>query len=382
MKRRKKYRRFILFLLLVLVYALWLSCPIFAEERELPREYYDLLESLPDGIDEYLPKDVYSSDADAVGAAVAKMSGADYILSFLSSLVGTGIADAARLLCTLLSVLIISSIASSFRQSLRSEALSGAVGYCTACALFAVIITFMGAHLIRVGEYFERLEGLMLGIIPILSVIYAMGGNVTTALASNSALYIFLSFCQNFCAATVVPVTGVCTAFSLCGSLSPALNLRSLSAAIKRSYTFILGMIMTVLLFSLGSQTLLSSAADSISARAAKLVAANLIPIVGGSVGETLRTLASSVSYIKNVSGVGAIIFILILVLPILVTLLLTRFVFILAVAVADLLGCESESRMLSEIGYVYGMLVAVVSMSAVLFILALTVFLRCTVAV
>ena len=117
------------------------------------------------------------------------------------------------------------------------------------------------------------------------------------------------------------------------------------------------------------------------SARAAKLVASNVIPIVGGSVGETLRTVASSVGYLKSVCGIGAIIFIVFLVLPTLVTLILTRGAFILSVAVADLLGCERESRMLSELGSVYGTLVAVVCMVSVMFILALTVFIRCSVA-
>ena len=138
---------------------------------------------------------------------------------------------------------------------------------------------------------------------------------------------------------------------------------------------------MTVLLAVLSSQTLLSSAADSVSARAAKLVASNVIPIVGGSVGDTLRTLSSSIGYLKSVCGIGGIVFIILLVLPTLVTLLLTRGVFILAVAVADLVGCENESKLLSELGSVYGVLVAVVTMCSVMFILALTIFVRCTVA-
>ena len=110
-------------------------------------------------------------------------------------------------------------------------------------------------------------------------------------------------------------------------------------------------------------------------------MASNIIPIVGGSVGETLRTVASSVGYIKSVCGIGAIIFIILLVLPILVTLLLTRTVFIISVAVADLLGCERESRALSELDSIYGTLVAVVCMVSVMFIFALTLFVRCTVA-
>ena len=126
----------------------------------------------------------------------------------------------------------------------------------------------------------------------------------------------------------------------------------------------------------------LSASADTVSARAAKLLASNVIPIVGSSVGDTLRTLSSAVGYIKNVCGIGGIIFILLLVLPIIIRLLLIRWAFILAVAVADVLGCSAQSRLLSELGSVYGVLIAVISMCSVMFILAITIFLRSSIAV
>ena len=75
-------------------------------------------------------------------------------------------------------------------------------------------------------------------------------------------------------------------------------------------------------------------------------------------------------------------IFILILVLPIIVRLLLIRWVFVLAVAIAELIGCDSESKLLSELGSVYGVLIAVVSMCSVMFVLAITIFLRSSIAV
>ena len=178
-----------------------------------------------------------------------------------------------------------------------------------------------------------------------------------------------------------MPVATVCTAFALCNSFSSTVNLNGIATSIKKCYTFVLGLIMTLLLATLSTQTVLSSSADTVSARAAKLVASNVIPIVGSSVGDTLRTVSSSVGYIKSVSGVGGIIFILLLVLPTFTTLLLSRAAFIISVGIADLLGCESQSKLLSELGSVYGMLIAVVTMCSVMFILALTIFVRCTVA-
>ena len=347
----------------------------------VPKEYSGLVESLPSEIEKYLPEGLYSSDPSVQGEAVASMSGWEYISSLFSSVISLGVYESARLLAAIVAVLTVSAVFSAFRSSISSGALSRAISLSSGCALIGTVAVVLIAQIERVVDFFERLSLLVNGMIPVMGVLYAMGGNVTTAAASHGTLYLFLSFCENLCATSAIPVAGLLTAFAFCSALQGTVNLRGLSSALRRCYVFVLILVMTVLLATLSSQTLLSSSADSLSSRAAKLVASNVIPIVGGSVGETLRTVASSVGYIKNVCGVGMIAFIVILVLPVFVTLLLSRFVFIVSVAVADILGCESESRLLSELGGVYGVLIAAVAISSVSFILALTVFLRCTVA-
>ncbi len=378
---------FLRFCLFSLSFIILLTLRVGASEREtneytrVPKEYTELLEGLPSDISDSLPEDIYSGEVDKVGSAVAQMSSTEYLFSAVSSAVKFGIKDAVTLFVMLSGVLVLCSVFSAFKSTVASEAMSRAVSFCSSCALFGCVISLQAEHFMRVEEFFERLSFIMNGMIPVASVVYAMGGNLSTAAASSGTLYIFLAFCEQVCRTSVLPIAAVCTAFSLCSSFSANINLHGLSAAIKKCYTFVLGLMMTVLLAALSAQTVLSSAADTVSARAAKLVASNIIPIVGSSVGDTLRTLSSSVGYLKSICGIGGIIFIILLVLPTLITLLLTRAVFVLAVAVADLVGCENESKLLSELGSVYGVLVAVISMCSVMFILALTIFVRCTVA-
>ena len=390
MKNSKKHRfLFFCFLLFLLGFLVIFTDIVYAEEGEgsgytygkVPGEYTELVEGLPSDISSALPEGVYSDEPERLGSAVAQMFSAEYLFSAISSAINFGLGDAVALFVMLSGVLVLSAVFSAFKSSVASEAMSRAVSFATSCALFGCVISLQAEHFLRVEEFFDRLALIMNGMIPVATVVYAMGGNLSTAAASSGTFYIFLAFCEEVCRTSILPIAALCTAFALCSSFSSSINLHGLSSAIKKCYTFVLGFMMTVLLAVLSAQTLLSSAADTVSARAAKLVASNVIPIVGSSVGDTLRTLSSSVGYLKSVCGIGGIIFIVLLVLPTLVSLLLTRAVFILAVAVADLVGCESESKLLSELGSVYGMLVAVISMCSVMFILALTVFVRCTVA-
>ena len=128
-------------------------------------------------------------------------------------------------------------------------------------------------------------------------------------------------------------------------------------------------------------QNQLSAKADSLGARAAKYALGSFIPVVGGTVGDSFRTVAASVEYIRSTVGGIAILVILLLLLPPLISLALGRSAVNITSAVAKMLGCEQEGRLLSEIGNVYGYMIAVCSICSVVFIYALTLFVRCSAA-
>ncbi len=370
------------FLIAMLLLASLLRCGASAEGSvELPEEFERVIDELPSEIDDYLPSEIHSGDVEGVSEALGRMSNGEYVMSLVGEMLGIELKKKLSLFATLVGIILLVAIFHSFKTGLVESALSRAVGFCSVALIFAVMTAGLLSDLESLKSFFERIEMLMVGVIPAVSVIYAMGGNVTTAAASSSAFYLFLAFCQSVCANTVIPVTAMMTSFSLCGALCPNMHLGTLSSALKKCYTVFLTLVMSILLFVLSSQTLLSASADSITARAAKLMASSAIPIVGGSVGESLRTVGATVSYIKSVTGLGGIFFVFILVLPIVISLLITRLFLILTSSVAEMLGCETEGRALSDIGGIYGMLIAVVSSVAVSFILALGVFVRCSLA-
>ena len=73
---------------------------------------------------------------------------------------------------------------------------------------------------------------------------------------------------------------------------------------------------------------------------------------------------------------------IFLLLLPVGLSVLLTRFVFLLTGGLADILGCPAEARLLENLGEVYGCMLAVISGVAVTFILSLCIFTQTIVAV
>ncbi len=348
----------------------------------MPEGYGELAELLPEETLELLPEGIDSEDSQEVGDTLAALTSPDELFRLIGRITGIELGQSVRLLAKLCALLVIAAVFGALQRTLGSSAMAGMARFCTTTAIFAAIIHTQMEHLRGVVTFFERLTSLMGAMIPITGTVWAMGGNVTTATAGTGTLYVFVNVCETLCARTVMPLCCFLTALALCNALSPETGMRGLASATKKTYTFLIGMTMTVLLSCLSSQTTLTAAADSTTARAAKTVSATVIPMVGGSVGETLRTVASGVQYLKSVVGIGGILFVFLLTLPTLVALILTRLAFLLSGGVADLLGCEGESRLIGELGTIWGCMIAAVAMSSVMFILALTIFVRTTVAI
>lgn len=361
--------------------ALLLHCPLYAEASELPEGFLQIIEILPQEARDTLPDEAELRDSEGAMEALLRMLDVRNVLSVVLQMIKDGLLSSVKLFASLCGLLLISSVVSALCRSFLSEALLGAYGFCSSTVIFASVIHMQREHILAVELFFERLTALMSAMVPVTGTIWAMGGNVTTASVGTAQLYVFVSICEGLCAKSIVPVCCVLTALAVCNAICPDMGLRGLMGAAKRIYSFSLGLIMTLLVASLSAQTTITASADSITARAARLVSVNVIPVVGGSVGETLRTVATGAQYLKSVVGMWGIVFVALLVLPVFVSLVLTRLAFLLAAGVADMLGCEIEEKLLGELGGVYAFMVAAVSISAVMFIFALTIFTKTAVA-
>ncbi|MBQ9777533.1 MAG: hypothetical protein IJW22_01285, partial [Clostridia bacterium] len=170
-------------------------------------------------------------------------------------------------------------------------------------------------------------------------------------------------------------------AFALLDVLAGNLSLRSLGGLIKRTYTLGLSFLMLLLCGVLGLQSTLAKASDSLALRTARFAAGSFLPVVGGSVGEALRTVAGSVEYLRGVVGAAGLAVLFFAFLPTFLSVLLTRVTFLLSGALAKLFGCEGESVLLGELGSVWGYFLAVTGSLFVMMTFSLTLFARCAAA-
>ena len=377
-------------LLLISVLFLLLPClsiSACAEEESpateaVPPEYTDFLESIPEELRELLPDSLFSNDCKTLEDATRSMSHFSYLLRLSLSILGESLPACLSLLASVCGLLLLSSVLRAFRDGIRSDGIGRAFSFCASLTVLCILITRGIDCIERVTAYFSTLNAVTAALLPLINVLYVAGGNLTAAAASSAGLSVYLTLLEELVGKSILSFCAICLTLSLVGALDQSLKTGTLLSTVKKNYTTLLTFLMMLLLAMLSAQTVLGARSDSLMMRSAKFAAGNLIPVVGGSISELLRTVSASVGYLRGVLGISAILLLLLLLLPTVVELLLLRLTWQITASVAELLGCDSEKKLLEEFASLCGYLLAAVCICSSVLLLSLCLLVRCASAI
>ncbi len=374
----------LLFGLLLLLMLPFVLLPVSAQEASstsadtLPTEYEELLEALPEDLKELLPDALFSAESDDVHGAVKEMSSFSYLLKTTLSIVGLRLSSCLDLLTSVCGLLLLSAILHAMGSSFQSDVIGKAFSLCSSLALLLSLLHFGGLGLKEVADYLSRLEKLTVATIPLAGTLYAMGGNVATAVATTAGLSVYLTLLQGIVGKSILPFCGLCLTLSALNAADEGLSFGSLLSTVKKNYTTLLCFLMMLLLAMLSMQTTLGAKSDTLAMRSVKFAAGNLIPVVGGSVSELLRTVSAGVGYLRSTVGICAVLLLLLTLLPTLIHLFLLRLTWQVCGSVANLLSCKNEQKLLDEFASLNGYLIAAVSICSSVLLLSVTLLAHC----
>ena len=392
--RIRNLLRCLLFLLLVMSLTGGLSLLAAAEEPEkpvlavrdaedgadtMPPGYSDLEDHLPSELSGLLPDGLFSENTEEALAAATELTDWRYLLNALMSAVGLRLDRGVGLLCTLLGLILLAALLGRLREGLGGS--GDLFGFCLRLAVYTAAVLQTASVFETVTLYFSQLTSLTGGMIPVMGTLYAMGGNLGRAAVNGELMLVFLAVCEYVSTTVTPPVCGLCMAFSLTDAFGSRLTLAPLCEQVKKWYVSLLGTVMFLLSLALSAQSVLVSRGDSLGMKGIKYAVGNMIPVVGGAVAGTLSTVAAGISVLRGIFGVSGLILLALLLLPALAELLLARAVLQLASTAAALLGCDSETKLLSQIASLYGYLAAAASICAVAFALALSLLIHSSAA-
>lgn len=348
----------------------------------VPEEFNGLMNELPEELRDRLPSSLFSSEKDELNNGAQEMSSFHYLLQTVLDLVGLRLGKCAKMLALICGILLLSAVCNAIKGALRSEGIARAFSFLSSAVIICSILAEGYHSILSVTSYFQTLGTITTAIIPLMAALYAMGGNVTAAVASTTGLTLYLTVLEQLILKSIVPFCGICLAFAMMRALDPTLRLGTLSDTIKKNYTTFLAFLMMLLSGMLAAQNVLGAGKDSLAMRSARFAAGNMIPVVGGSISELLRTVSTGVGYLRGTLGICAVLLLLLTILPTLIELLLVRLTWQIAASVADMLGCECEKKLLDEMASLSGYLLAAVAICSSVVVLALSLLIHCTSAI
>lgn len=378
---RTARKRTVFFCLALLILLLAFVLPVGAEGAQMSGESEAIAEeweafqtAIPPEVQDLLPRDFFSQDMTLVAKGVQEASTLSAILRAVGQVMGVTLTQNLALLAKLCGILV---LAATFRAAVeeRKNGIEGAISLVTVLAITLMLFAGEETKFSQMEQFFDTVRTVCLSLIPLMGALYAMGGNVAAAVANHGVMSGFLAILETACSGVVVPVACALVALAILDAVTGKASLASLAALLRRTFTLGLSFFMMLLTFVLGMQHTLAKGSDTLALRTVRFAAGSFLPVVGGSISETMRTVAGSVEYLRGAVGIGGILVVFFLFLPTFLTVLLTRITFSLSSAVAGLLSCSREQKLLGEISSVWGYFLAVIACLFVMTVFSLTLF-------
>ncbi|MBQ9544943.1 MAG: hypothetical protein IJV00_07445 [Clostridia bacterium] len=273
------------------------------------------------------------------------------------------------LLCLICAAAVLGCIRQSGEITLNAAIFEKIAALCLAAYCLGPLYSLFGSVV-------ERIRGLcafMVSLIPVTGALWAMGGNTGCAAAQSAGLVLVSDVFAYLTDRILVPLSG--SLFALSAAAAASDGALRINRTVKRAFVTGLSFLMSVFVFILGFQTSLSKASDTLSMRTAKFAFSGFIPGVGSLVGESARTVAAAVGYVRSVSGTLCAAAVVVICCAPIASVAAFKLALWGGSVFASLCSCPAMSAFLDELNELLGLLLGAALCVGVYFLISLSVF-------
>lgn len=327
--------------------------------------YDDVSEYITDEMADVLPSDIISED------------NIDYstLWNELTDSVSRILPGILHNMTSILSVVILSAVFNVLCVSVATKEVQNCLGYLSAGCIAVTVYNILSSVWQEMVALLSRINTFMTTLTPVTTLLYSMGGNISTAAVNNTAMAIILSIFETICYYGIKPMLQICFGFSIVSALSASIDLNPIASFVRKNYTTVLLFVMSSMICILSLQNMLTRPKDSLGIRTIKFAAANSIPIVGGALGEAAATVGAGISAIRGSLGVLAILALLIMIVPTVISMWLNKVSFSFMSAICSVFGLHKEQGLISGAAELMNFALAITVSSAVMFIISVSLF-------
>lgn len=328
-----------------------------------------------DGAKEFIPEKLNDGEIDFSPSATPAENGltVNSLLKTVTRYGLDGLKNEISFVMMMTGILVVSSVLNTF---ITNGAMLTAVRFVISATVSVLLTEHIEGAFLAAEEGINDVSVFMTGMLPFIGSVSLAGGEISTAAVHNAVLIGAIDLLQSFLANSAIPACKIIVAFSIAGYISGipfgAVSEFITDATVK-IITLSCGFMCAILYF----QNTVSSATDSLALRSVKLMAGSFIPLVGSFVSESTGTLFAGVKLVKSTFGIFAICVLFYLSLQPIINFCAIKLSVRFASVIAKLLGCDKESKVLSETSFAYNILSAVMIASVCFFIFSISIFIK-----
>lgn len=328
----------------------------------------DLADKLPDETKGLLDR----LDLDGIGGMVEGFTPKKLAEALLDS-VKSCIRAPARMLVSLVGVLVLCAMLESFGSSFASGGVEAVFGVVVTVFISSIIIDPIVACVVDARAVIEDHALFILSFIPVFAGVVSASGQPMTGTAYNLLVFWMCQLTARLVTAVFLPLLCCYLALSLTAVVCPKLKLEGFIGGIKTFVTWTLGLILTVFIGLLTVQSVVAAGGDTIAARTTKFFIGSMIPVVGGPLSDLFSAAQGCIQLVKGTLGAFGVLATALAFLPVLVRNGVWYLTISLGGLVSDLLGLPQVTRLMRSLSSAVGIILAVLLYDALLIIISTT---------
>ena len=341
--------------------------------EEVKDELSDFNNSLPPSVQNFIGTDVLNGDFDALlGDKISEKS----FLELISNYLLFGIDSVLKSFASILALLIVLALFNSLTSS-ENNTLHNVFSVSSTLSISLTVFGVCAALAQTTCEFMQTLCNVSTSFLPLMITIMTLNGNISGAIVTNGSMILFIRIVEEFLLKFLLPIVYMCLAFGCVKALNTSIDISGITKTVKTVFTSVTVFAMSIFMFVLSYKSLLSQSADSLKIKTARFAIGSLVPLVGASVNDSLKTLSSGLSLLKTSCGTIAVIAIAVITLPVIINLFLYKISFSLLSIISGAIGGSGEKSVLEEADSICTFLLTLAVCTSVLFIFGITIFIK-----
>ncbi len=322
----------------------------------------DIIDKLPEGID----GDIKNGD----NINAASKLGVGFIFEAIKDELAYAFADMISPIAVLFGTVILSALLGRVGSTVGEEnhaVMSLAGGVSVLIGVYNVISPLWNG----MSDTLSGIGALIKSSVPAVLCIQTASGELSSAAVSATWLSMTVALIEELCRVLLSPMLGICMGFMAVTAMSRfsgAPNMSGITDSFRKIFVTVLSFLTMMFTAVMSYQAVVARRGDSLALRSIKFASGNMIPVIGGALGEAADSYIASISLIKGTSGMLMMTAIILYMLPIFIRLIVCRIGLTLVSSAAGILGAQDAADTVKEACGIAELAFALVSVCSVMF--------------